>query len=62
MNGTITGVVLLAICVALIVYARPNKLGESPRFLQFDAAPMIYTPIVMAFFIFGAAELLYTWG
>jgi len=59
-TGIVTGVALLAIAAVLIVTALPDKAGESPRHLRFQAAMMIYPPIVMAFLVGGAVELFLT--
>jgi hypothetical protein len=50
------GVVALVIAAGLLVIALPNRYGESPRFLQFYAAPMIYPAVVLIFIGLGVAE------
>jgi hypothetical protein len=40
------------------VIALPNTSGESPRFLQFYAAPMIYPAAALVFLVLGVAELI----
>jgi hypothetical protein len=52
------GVVALVIAAGLLVIALPNRYGESPRFLQFYAAPMIYPAVVLIFIGLGVAELI----
>jgi hypothetical protein len=52
------GIVALAIGAGLLVIALPNRYGESPRFLQFYAAPMVYPPIVLICVVLGVAELI----
>ncbi len=52
------GIVALIIAAGLFVIALPNKFGESPRFLQFYAAPMVYPPAVLIFLALGFAELI----
>jgi hypothetical protein len=54
------GVVALVIAAGLLVIALPNRYGESPRLLQFYAAPMIYPAVVLIFIGLGVAELI-TW-
>jgi len=52
------GVVLLAVAVGLVFIGRPNRAGVHPRFLQFDAALVLYPPVVLVFFAGGVAELI----
>lgn len=54
----LTGVVLLVIAAGLIFIGLPNKDGVSPRFLQFEAALVLYPPVIMIFLAGGAAELV----
>jgi hypothetical protein len=48
----------LALAFGLLFVGMPNKRGESPRFLQFPAAPMIYPGAVLLFFSLGFAGLI----
>jgi hypothetical protein len=52
------GVVLLAIAAGLIFIGLPNRAGVSPRFLQFDAALVLFPPVVLTFLAGGFAELI----
>ena len=52
------GVVLLVIATGLIFIGLPDKDGESPRFLQFEAAAVLYPPFIMIFLVGGVAELI----
>jgi len=52
------GIVTLIIAAGLFVIALPNKYGESPRFLQFYATPMVYPAAVLIFLALGVAELI----
>ena len=52
------GIVALAIAAGLFVIALPNRYGESPRFLQFYAAQMVYPAVVLVFLGLGVAELI----
>ena len=52
------GILSLAAAAVLVVIGRPNRLGKSPRFLQFSAAPMLYPPAVLVFIALGIAELV----
>ena len=52
------GVSSLAIAAGLIFIGLPDKDGVSPRFLRFEAAVVLYPPLVMIFLVGGAAELI----
>jgi hypothetical protein len=52
------GALLLAVAAALIFIGLPNKSGISPRFLRFEAAMVLYPPVVMVFAVTGVAELV----
>ena len=52
------GAVSLVIAAGLIFIGLPDKNGVSPRFLQFEAAMILYPPIIMVFLVGGAAELM----
>ena len=52
------GAILLAVAAVLIFIGLPNKSGVSPRFLRFEAAMVLYPPVVMVFVAGGVAELV----
>lgn len=52
------GVVLLAVTAFLIFVGFPKRNGDSPRFLQFEAAIVLYPPLVMITVAMGAAEVI----
>jgi hypothetical protein len=52
-----TGIAMLVIAFVLIWVGRPNKAGVHPRFLQFNAALVLYPPIILAFFAMGVAAV-----
>ena len=56
--GLAVGLALIGIAVFLVVAGRPNKAGVQPRFLRFEASLVLYPPIVMVFFAFGAAAVV----
>lgn len=58
MTDILIGAVLLAIVAALIFVALPDRNLESPRFLRFYSATVIYPPLVLTFLVGGGAELL----
>ena len=53
-----TGIAMLAAALLLIWVGRPNRDGTHPRFLRFNAALVIYPPIVIAFFALGLAAVI----
>jgi hypothetical protein len=55
------GIVALIAAASLFMVGLPTRHGESPRFLQFYAAPMVYPAIVLMFSALGVAELI-TWA
>lgn len=56
-HGTLIGLALLAIAVILVFVGVPRKDGRHPRFLRFEAAAVLYPPLVLAFFAAGVAQL-----
>jgi hypothetical protein len=52
------GAVLLGMATVLIFFGLPNKAGESPKFLRFEAAMMLYPPVVLVFIAVGVAALI----
>ena len=54
----LSGAILLAIAAGLFFIGLPNKDGVSPRFLQFEAALVLYPPVIMIFLAGGVAELV----
>jgi hypothetical protein len=54
----LVGLGSLAVAFGLLFIALPNRQGESARFLQFQAAPMVYPPAVLIFFAIGFAGLI----
>jgi hypothetical protein len=53
----IIGIVAIAIGLVLVVIGLPRG-GASPRFLQFEAAMVLYPPVIMIFLVLGAAKVL----
>ncbi len=56
MSDFIIGVVLIGIGVGLFIAGLPRG-GVNPRFLQFEAAVVLYPPLILVFLILGAAEV-----
>jgi hypothetical protein len=57
-HDLLIGIVSLIAAASLFIVGLPTKHGESPRFLQFYAAPMVYPAIVLIFLALGIAELI----
>ena len=51
-------VISLGLAFGLLLIGMPNRRGDSPRFLQFKAAPMVYPPVVLIFLAIGVVELI----
>jgi hypothetical protein len=60
-SDLLIGLIALAAAFVLLLLGLPNRLGESPRFLQFSAAPMVYPAIILIFIGMAVAELM-TWA
>ena len=58
MGDLLIALLALAVGIGLIIIGMPNRHGESPRLLQFYAAPMIYPGIILVFLVIGIAELI----
>lgn len=54
------GLALLIVAFALIFIGRPDKDGNSPRFLRVDTALVLYPPVILLFFALGSAALLFS--
>ena len=53
-----TGIAMLALGFLLVWVGRPDKEGVHPTFLRFDAAVVLYTPIILAFIALGVAAVI----
>lgn len=58
MNHLVVGVVLVLLAVGLVFIGRPNRAGQHPRFLQFEASLVLYPPVVLVFVAMGMAEII----
>jgi hypothetical protein len=47
-----------AVAGVLLFIGLPDRHGASPGFLRFDAAPILYPPVILALFAIGAANLI----
>jgi hypothetical protein len=56
-EGITIGVVMVAVGVLLVFIGMP-KHGVTPRFMRFDAAMVVYPPLVLTFLAFGTALIL----
>ncbi|MEY9755247.1 hypothetical protein [Bradyrhizobium sp. SUTN9-2] len=58
MNSLWMGITMFAIAAVLIIIGRPNKAGEHPWFLRFEASLVLYPPIVLIFIALGSVALI----
>ncbi|WP_439409702.1 hypothetical protein ACNJX9_17370 [Bradyrhizobium sp. DASA03076] len=49
---------MIAAAAVLILIGRPNRAGEQPKFLRFEAAVVLYPPVILSFLGLGAAALM----
>jgi hypothetical protein len=56
-EGVTFGLLVFAVGVLLIFIGMPRH-GVTPRFLRFDAAAVVYPPLVLTFLAFGTALIL----
>lgn len=52
------GIAMLAAAAILVIVGRPNKAGQHPKLLRFEAALVLYPPIVLVFLGLGAATIV----
>ena len=52
------GIAMLAISLILIVLGRPDRNGVHRRFLRFNAAMVLYPPVILVFVALGAAAVI----
>lgn len=55
------GMLMLAVALLLIWIGRPNKAGIYRKFMRFDAALVLYPPLVLLCFAFGMATIVSSW-
>ena len=53
-----TGIAMLVIALVLIWVGRPDKAGVHPSFLRFNAALVLYPPVILAFTAMGMAAVI----
>lgn len=56
--NTLIGAAMIAAAGVLILIGLPNRAGEHPKFLRFDAALVLYPPVILSFLGLGAAALI----
>ena len=61
-SDILVSVASFAIAAGLLFFGMPDRGGVSPRFLRFDAAPIIYPPLILVFLAVGAANLVASIG
>lgn len=55
------GMLMLAVALLLIWLGRPDKAGVHRQFLRFNAALVLYPPLILSCFAFGAATIISSW-
>ena len=55
MSDILIAAVLFAVAAVLLFIGMPAKNGESPSFLRFRAAVVLYPPVVLVFLAAGFA-------
>lgn len=53
-----TGTAMLVIALVLVWIGRPDKTGLHPSFLRFNAAMVVYPPIILVSITMGAAAVI----
>ena len=56
--NALLSVISFAVANVLLFIGLPDRYGASPRFLRFDAAPILYPPLILALLAMGAANLI----
>ena len=58
-----TGILMLGVAALMIWAGLPTKAGVHPRYLRFEAALVLYPPIILAFTAMGLAAVISSlWG
>ncbi|CUT10950.1 hypothetical protein BF49_2030 [Bradyrhizobium sp.] len=52
------GAVMIAAAGLLIFIGLPSRAGDHPKFLRFEAALVLYPPVILSFLGLGAAALI----
>jgi hypothetical protein len=58
--GVAIGLGMLGIAAALIYLGLPDEQGNSPRFLRFSSASVLYPPLILVFIALGTAEVFFS--
>jgi hypothetical protein len=56
-----TGIFMLAVAFLLVWAGRPNGAGTHRKFLRFNAALVLYPPLILSCFAFGIAAIISSW-
>ena len=57
-----SGLALLAVALVLILLGLPKADGMHRKFLRFDAAMVLYPPLILTFLALGAAAVVSSLG
>lgn len=55
------GMSTLVVGLVLVLLGRPDKAGIHRKFLRFDAALVLYPPLILLCFAFGLAAIIANW-
>lgn len=58
MSQLAIGVALVLAAIVLIFIGMPNRAGQHPRFLQFEASLVLYPPVILVLLAVGTAEII----
>jgi hypothetical protein len=53
-----TGIGMLVVALLLIWVGLPDRSGVHPKFLRFQAALVLYPPVILVFFALGVAAII----
>ena len=53
-----TGIAMLAVGLVLILVGRPTADGTHRKFLRFQAALVLYPPVILVFIALGLASII----
>ena len=56
--GLAIGSLMLVTAVVLIYVGLPDRRGGTPRFLRFEAASILYPPLILVFIAVGTAQVV----
>ena len=52
------GITMIAVALSLIWFGLPDRDGNSPKMLRFNAALSLYPPVILVFTALGSAAII----